>query len=46
MLRLLAWIVVLRDVITWAVIVAGVVIGLPMVWDSIAILATNLQWFE
>ena len=35
MIRLIAWLVVARDVVSWALILIGVFIGLPLLWARI-----------
>jgi len=42
MIRLLAWFVVARDVVSWILIAIGVFIGLPIIWARIAELARAL----
>lgn len=36
MIRLIAWLVVARDVATWALIACGVIFGLPLLFNRIA----------
>ena len=35
MIRLIAWFVVARDVVTWILILIAVFVGLPIIWQRI-----------